>query len=248
MRERRGIIRLTPLLAGLACGSPFALTVPDSPPEFIVVQGVLATIGSTQTLWIERSGFADSALTTLPRPLDPPPARIEVRDTAGGVFVFVRDPENPARFTADFTPVPGRRYDLLVETRERRVTGAVVVPPPIRLVEPAGDTVAVASGDSLRVRWTSGSSRQFAWTVSPLDSTMWGRAPAREFTRDTILTLPGFVFGSSSVLWVLSMDAATWAYFRSSRRPEERTILGNLVGGVGVFGAMTAARVVVQGS
>jgi hypothetical protein len=62
------------------------------------------------------------------------------------------------------------------------------------------------------------------------------------------VALPGFIFGRSSVLWVLAMDAATWAYFHSPLGPEQRVILGNLVGGAGVFGAMTAARIVVYGS
>jgi hypothetical protein len=248
MHERREILRLIPLLAGIACGAPSGLTFQASSSDFVVVQGVLTTTGPTQAIWIEHSRSVDSVLTTAPQPLDPAPRRVEVRDTLGGVFPFAADAENPARFTADFIPGPGRRYDLFVEAGERRVTGTVVVPLPIALVEPAGDTVRVPPGDSLRVRWTSGASRHFAWTASPLDSALWGRAPAREFTHDTVAALPGFIFGRSSVLWVLAMDAATWAYFHSPLGPEQRVILGNLVGGAGVFGAMTAARIVVYGS
>lgn len=247
MHACRGIARLIPLLANIACGVPSGPAFKAASAEFVVVQAVLTTTRPTQVIWIERSRSADSALTMVLTPLTPAPGLIEVRDTLGDVFRFSPDPENPARFTADFTPVPGRRYDLLVEAEARRVTGRVVVPLPVALLEPAGDTVTVSTGDSLRVRWTSGPGSHYAWTVSPLDSALWGRAPAREFTRDTVVALPGFFFGRSSVVWVLSMDSATWAYFQARLGPEQRAILGNVVGGAGVFGAMTAARVVVQG-
>jgi len=81
MRERRGIVRLIPLLAAIACGTPSGPSFHPSSADLIVVQGVLTTAGSTQALWIEHSRSADAALTTALRPLDPPPGRIEARDT-----------------------------------------------------------------------------------------------------------------------------------------------------------------------
>jgi hypothetical protein len=213
----------------------------------VVVQGVLHAQRPQQELWIEWSTAAGDPLTYRPRPLESPPARVQVRDELGNVFPFVADTDDPTRFIADFTPVPGRRYELLVEAGGRSVRGSTVVPGQITIVEPAADTVPHTR--PLRVSWASGASRHVVVYLTPdtvvdaLDYPFpfWIRGDTTVLA-DTLFG--GFFFQRGTVVWVVAVDSVTARLYRLSR--PERGFDGNLTGGVGAFGAMTRDRLVVR--
>lgn len=232
-----------------ACGLPRAVE-PDVRGEVVVVaQALLSTESSTQTIWIERSSSIDSTLGGRLRPLIVAPSLVEVRDTLGGQFVFAQDLTNPARFVASFTPINGRRYDLRIDVDTQTLTASVTVPLPLTLVQPVSDTVVLAAGDSLTAVWTSGSSRHFGWAVTPTDTSLWDR-PTFLFdalTRDSTLSIPSFEFQGTRLFWALAFDATSWAYFHPRESPDRLPVAGNVRGGAGILGAVTADRVVVQG-
>jgi len=243
----RRTVALAVFAAG--CGLPRAVEPNVRGEGFVVVQALLSTESSTQTIWIERSGSIDSTLVGGLRPLTTPPSLVEVRDTSGGQFVFVQDTANPARFVAAFTPINGRRYDLRIDVDTQTLTASVTVPLALILVQPTSDTVVLAAGDSLIAAWTSGSSRHFGWAVTPTDTLSWDR-PTFFFdvlTRDSTLSVPAFEFQGIRLLWVLAFDAQSWAYFHPRGSPDRLPVAGNVRGGFGILGAVTGDRVVVQG-
>jgi hypothetical protein len=237
------------LLGAAAC----ALREVQGPPgkEQVVVQGVLRTEASEQVLWIERSIPAGDPISSELRPLDSPPTRIEVRDATGALFTYQPDPANTARFVTSFTPVSGRRYDLLVEAGTHVIRGSTVVPPPITIVDPAADTViAPPANAGMRVSWASGSS---LWAFVFVAR---GGAPNEVYytdlvQRDTSHLVSGFYFSfhndSTLIVSVLAVDSVTARVidpFRAGNFFD--SFDGNLTGGAGFFGASTADRIVVR--
>src|SRR5258705_4669048 len=123
------------LLAVTACG---LRDVPGPPgQEQVVVQGILNAQRTQQELWIERSTPAGEPIGGAPRPLESPPSRIEIRDTAGNIFFFSADTANPTRFVPTFTPIPGARYDLVIEASCRVIHATAVAPRAIAVLDQA---------------------------------------------------------------------------------------------------------------
>ncbi|HXF94892.1 MAG TPA: DUF4249 family protein [Gemmatimonadales bacterium] len=222
--------------------------------EQVVVQSVLNARATVQVLWIERTVPAGDPVTFGVRPLTEPPARAEVREEGGGVYSFRADTANPARFLAGFTPLPGRRYDLLVEAEGAVVRATTVVPPAVTILAPAADTVDHPRQSPLQVTWASGTSRQVAVYLT-LDTTDVSSYVFPQWVRDdTTAILPGFAFApvppSTRLLWVVAADPVTARVFDPARRPlgpgGEPTLDGNVTGGVGVFGAVTSDRLLVR--
>jgi len=213
------------------------------------VLGVLDAGSARQTIWIERA-FRPGEPLSQPagiRPLPVPPSRVEVREFAGPSFAFVVDSTMPTRFLADFAPLPGRHYELLIEAGGRRLTATAVVPPPVTILAPANDTVDLSA--DLTVAWRSGGSREFAWLMTPGDTgtlvrdhgfATWVRA-------DTAVVLSAFFYRPLTVVWVMATDSVTASVYDIGRRSEDaERIAGNVQGGVGVFGAMTWDRLYVR--
>lgn len=236
---------LVALVATTACA--LADITPPPGEEQVVVQGVLRAQLPQQLLWIERSTVAGDPLTYEPRPLESPPARVEVQDELGSVFPFVVDTGDATRFVAAFTPVPGRRYELLVEADGRSVRGSTVVPGQITIVEPAADTVPYTR--PLRVSWAAGASRHVAVYLTP-DTVGEGVDYAFPFwVRDDTTVVAdtlfgGFFFQRGTVVWVVAADSVTARLSRPSRT--DRGFDGNLTGGAGFFGAVTHDRLFVR--
>jgi uncharacterized protein DUF4249 len=232
-------------VATTACA--LADITPPPGEEQVVVQGVLHAQLPQQVLWIDRSTVAGEPLAYDPRPLESPPARVEVRDDLGTVFRFVADTGDATRFIADFTPVPGRRYELLVEAGGRTVRGSTVVPGQITIVEPAADTVPDTR--PLRVSWASGASRHVAVYLTP-DTVGDAFDYAFPFlVRDDTTVVAdtlfgGFFFQRGTVVSVVAVDSVTARLFRPPSA--ERGFDGNLTGGAGAFGAVTRDRVFVR--
>src|SRR5438046_3894862 len=112
---------------------------PPSTEEQVAVLGVLDAGSARQTIWIERA-FRPGEPLSQPagiRPLPVPPSRVEVREFAGPSFAFVVDSTMPTRFLADFAPLPGRHYELLIEAGGRRPPAPAGVPPPGTIPAPA---------------------------------------------------------------------------------------------------------------
>jgi hypothetical protein len=238
------------LIATLVVASACGLRDVSGPPgkEQIVVQGVLHAQRSEQELWIERSTPAGEPISFEPLPLQPPPSRVEVRDTAGNVFTFVVDPTDPTRFTATFTPLPGARYDLLIEAGGPVVQASAVVPRSIAIVDPSLDTVSAAPNSLLSVAWT-GPRR---WVrVALADSAGGGLGLSLEWVmNDTATQVMMYSYYPRVVVWVLAVDSVTALVadpfsFRSDLGRFGQ-LRGNITGGVGFFGAATSDRVVVN--
>src|SRR5437773_10363590 len=140
---------------------------PPSSEEQVAVLGVLDAGAARQTIWLERAFRPGDPLSQPAgiRPLPVPPSRVEVREFAGPSFAFVVDSAMPTRFLADFAPLPGRHYELLIEAGGRRLTATAVVPPPVTILAPANDTVDLSA--DLTVAWGAGGSRGVAWLVTP---------------------------------------------------------------------------------
>jgi hypothetical protein len=234
------------LLGAAACG----LREVQGPPgeEQVVVQGVLNAQASEQVLWIERTTAAGEPIELDLRPLATPPTRIEVRDSAGTLFSYQRDATNAARFVASFTPVHGRRYELLVEAGPHVLRGSTVVPLPLTIVDPASDTVVTAGDSGLVVSWAAGSS---PWVLVYLSR---GMTPNSAFLptlvrRDTSYFVRGFYFtyDSTIIVSVLAVDSVTARVIDPFRFDGSRDVFaGNLTGGPGFFGATTGDRLVVR--
>jgi hypothetical protein len=242
----RGALIATLLSAG-ACG----LRDVQGPPgiEQVVVQGVLSAQASEQVLWVERTIPAGDSLSFSMRPLASPPTRIEVSDTTGALFTYQPDPANAARFVAAFTPVSGRRYDLVVEAGTDVIRGSTVVPSPLTIVDPATDTVIAPSANGgLQVSWASGTS---PWVLAFVAR---GEAPNDVFLpdlvqRDTSYFVRGFSFASDStiIVSVLAVDSVTARVIDPFRvRNFFDAFNGNLTGGAGFFGAAIGDRLVVR--
>jgi hypothetical protein len=222
----------------------------------IAVQAVLNAGSPRQVVWIER-GFAPGRRLDYPQgpgslALPVPPSRVEVREVGGPVHVFQPDPADAARFLADFTPAPGGRYELLIEASDRTIRGAVVVPDPVVIVEPAADTVDLPV-EELRLAWRPVSTPEFGWLATPPDGTTdpYGFFPAPTWVRADTATVVSrssvFWYRPETVVWVLATDGATARLHDFTRRVSERErLVGNLDGAIGVFGAMTWDRVVVR--
>jgi hypothetical protein len=242
----RAFIATLVLLGAAACG----LREVKGPPgeEQVVVQGVLNAQASEQVLWIERTTPAGDPINFELRPLASPPTRIEVRDSAGTLFSYQPDTANAARFVGAFTPVHGRRYELLVEAGAYVVRGRTVVPTPLTIVDPAADTVAAPVDSGLRVSWASGSS---PWVLVFASR---GGAPDVGFPldlvrRDTSYLVRGFSFFSDSIIVVavLAVDSVTARVTVPFEFDDFRGVFeGNLTGGAGFFGATTGDRLVVR--
>lgn len=225
--------------------------------EQVVVQGVLNERAAEQVLWIERTTPAGDTITFGLNPLAQPPERVEVREEGGAVYGFTPDTGNPARFVATFTPVEGRRYDLLIEAQGAVVRGTTVVPPAITIVEPPADTVSHQRDSEFRVSWASGTSRDVAIYVT-LDTTDFsGYVFAQQWVRnDTAAVIPGWVFPAfppsnpRRLVWVVATDPVTARVFDFEHRPighgGEPILDGNVTGGAGIFGAVTSDRVLLQ--
>ncbi len=242
---RRVAWRALPFLAGsaLSCGD-IQPTAPAA--DQVIVQVVLSTATTEQEMWIERMhAVSGQGIDPGPLPLTAPPTRIEVRNDFGSVYTFVGDSTNSIRFTAAFTPVGGQPYHLLIDVPGRTITGTVVVPGSVQIVEPPTDTLDVGPNDVVLVRWTSPSSRDFAW-IETADST--GSAfPVGSLTQDTSLTIPAGLSVTHPYLWILAMDPATAAFYDAERQGLDRwKVTGNLQGAVGVFGAFTADRLYIR--
>lgn len=243
-----------PTLLVLTSLAGCALRDVPGPPgqEQIVVQGVLSAAASQQVLWIERTIPAGEQVSGEFRPLTVPPNRVEVSDSNGLIVRFQRDSANPARFSAPFTPTPGWRYDLLIEAGTHVITAQTRVPEVITIVDPAADTVTVPR-DSFLVAW-AGPIR----TVRIAYADSAGRAayaPSTWVVADTATQL-GFVAYlpppvSTFQVWVAAVDS-----FTARIRPASSAFApfgdafpitdGNITGGVGLFGAATADRIVVR--
>jgi hypothetical protein len=238
------------LLALAAC----ALRDVPGPPgrEQIVVQGVLNAQASRQVLWIERTIAAGEVVDGAVRPLAVPPSRIEVRDSTGQIVNFQLDSTNTARFTAAFTPTPGWRYDLLIEAGLQVLTASTRVPNLVTIVDPASDTVTMPR-DSFPLTW-SGPIR----TVRVALADTAGRAtfaPSMWVSADTATRLTNVAYVPSSIsaiqVWVVAVDSVT----ARMRQPQSlfgpfgdafTDTPGNVSGGVGFFGAVTADHIVVR--
>lgn len=235
------------LLGASACG----LREVQGPPgkEQVVVQGVLSAQTSEQVLWIERAIPAGDPISYALRPLDTPPTRIEIRDSTGALFTYQPDTTNAARFVASFTPVSGRRYDLLVEAGAHVIRGSTVVPPPLTIVHPASDTVSAPLRNAgMQVSWASGTS---PWVLAFVAR---GGRPNDVFfpelvQRDTSYFVRGFSFDPDSTIIVslLAVDSVTARATDPFRLGDFFPAFeGNLTGGAGFFGASTADRLVVR--
>src|SRR5437773_6318689 len=150
---------------------------PPSSEEQVAVLGVLDAGAARQTIWLERAFRPGDPLSQPAgiRPLPVPPSRVEVREFAGPSFAFVVDSTMPTRFLADFAPLPGRHYELLIEAGGRRLTATAGVPPPVTLLAPANDTGGLSAGPTLA--WRSGRSPAFAWVMTPGGSRTLVREP-----------------------------------------------------------------------
>jgi hypothetical protein len=236
---------LVTLLGVAACGFR---EVPGPPgEEQVVVQGVLSAQASEQVLWIERTTAAGDALTYDLRPLTSPPTRVEVRDSTGAVFSYLPDTTNAARFVAAFTPVHGRRYELLVEAGTHVLRGSTTVPAPLTIVDPAADTVPFPGDSGLRVNWASGSSPWVLIHVLWVDAPLGARGTL--VRRDTTVVLSRFYFyGSAPVtIIVFAVDSVTARVTDPFGFGDfSRGFDGNLTGGPGFFGAATSDRVVAR--
>lgn len=240
------------MLAALVAGCGLReITLPPG-SEQIVVQGVLNARASEQVLWIERTTPAGDPIEYGLRPLAQPPARAEVREEGGEVHRFTPDTGNSARFVALFTPVHGRRYDLVVEAQGAVVRGTTVVPPAITIVDPAADTVSHPRDSELRVSWGSGSSPDVAVYLTADTNDVSGYIFPQWVRDDTVAVIPAFQFSArpAYVVWVVATDPVTARVYAFERRPighgGEPILDGNLTGGAGVFGALTSDRVVVR--
>ena len=237
-------VRLTTGLLALplvACGLS---DVPGPPGAVqIVVQSVLSADASEQVIWIEQTIIAGAPIQGGVRPLDSPPERVEVRDSAGTVFAFQPDPANAARFVASFTPVHRGRYELLVEAGSWVVRGSTVVPAPITIVEPATDTARIVRGSELRVSWASQTS---PWVVVfELRPDGQPVALAQSLTSgDTSYVFPNF-FRDTTIAAVVAVDSVTARVVDPFAAGFGAEFEGNLTGGVGFFGASTGDRLVV---
>jgi hypothetical protein len=234
------------LLGAAACG----LREVQGPPgeEQVVVQGVLSAQASEQVLWIERTIAAGDPISYDLRPLASPPTRVEVRDSTGAVFAYQQDTANAARFVASFTPVHGRRYDLLVEAGTHVLRGSTTVPAPLTIVDPAADTVDVPADSGLRVSWASGSSPWVLIYVMRAGTPQLGYR-ATVVRRDTSFVLPSYYFYDDSALTVsaFAVDSVTARVTDPFGFGDfSRAFDGNLTGGPGFFGASTRDRVVAR--
>lgn len=248
MSTRRGRCGVTIALLFLGVAGACALAdSPIEPPdtETIVVQGVLNAGTSQQTIWIERLILPGEPYPFPETALDPPPTSVVVHDATGPIHVFARDTAAPRRYVADFVPVAGRRYDLVIETGGRRLSATTTVPLPVTIFEPATDTIDIPS-DTQRVAWSHESGRRYAWFVSVPDTTSPGvyfTSDARWVGADNAADIPPWAFPAAraSILWVLATDSVTAALYDSQRMPEGDWTLngGNIRGGVGVFGAVS---------
>ena len=246
-----GLSRFRPasLLAPLvmaACGlSDVRL---PSGEEQLVVQGVLNTQAAEQVLWIERTTPAGEVIEFGLRPLLEPPSRVEVRAEGGDVFTFLADTADPARFVATFTPVHGRRYDLLVEAEGVVLRATTVVPPGITIVAPAADTVSHPRDADFPVAWASGTSRHVAVYVTR-DTIDVSRYVFPEWVRDdTTAVMRSFFFSPSMMhlVWVVAADSVTARLYAAPVDDGPRFHEGNVAGGAGLFGAITTDRVLVR--
>ncbi|HEV8383099.1 MAG TPA: DUF4249 family protein [Gemmatimonadales bacterium] len=237
---------LTTLVVATACG----LRDVSGPPgrEQVVVQGILNAQRAEQELWIERSTPAGEPIGGDPLPLQPPPSRVEVRDTAGNVFSFSADTANPRRFVATFTPVAGARYDLLIEVGSRVVQATAVVPRTIAIVDPALDSVIAAPNSLLSVAWT-GPNRWVRVAAVVPDSQTFDVLPqwVMNDTTAQVMIYPSY---PRVVVWVLAVDSVTAraadpAGFRGDFEPFGQ-FRGNITGGTGFFGAATSDHVIVR--
>ncbi len=235
------------VIGAVACG---LRDVPGPPgQEQIVVQGVLSAQRAEQILWIERTIPAGEPVGGELRPLATPPARIEVHDSAGTVFTFQPDAGNPARFVAAFTPVPGVRYDLLLEAGPHVLRAVTRVPDPVTIVEPVPDTVVLTRGLPLTVRW-AGPIRPVRFMYSDtvgapiFFSGTWVEGDTVTSASTAYISAPTFL------LWVGSFDSVTARigdpYSNRLDFGLERQFRGNVTGGVGFFGAATSDHVVVR--
>lgn len=232
------------LLAAAACG----LREVKGPPgeEEVVVQGVLSAQASEQVLWIERTTAAGDPITRDLRPLASPPTRVEVRDSTGAVFSYLPDTANATRFVAAFTPVHGRRYDLLVEAGTHVLRGSTTVPAPLTIVDPAADTVPSPGDSGLRVSWASGSSPWVLIHVSNIDAPLGARA-AMVWRDTTVVVSRYYFYGTAVTVTVFAVDSVTARVTDPfGFRDFSRGFDGNLTGGPGFFGAATSDRVVAR--
>jgi hypothetical protein len=219
----------------------------------IVVLSVLNAGASRQAIWVERLIRPDEPFYGLPRgslALDPAPSRVEVSAAGGAVHAFARDSATPARYSADFIPVAGRRYDLLVEVAGRHITGTTTVPLPVSILEPAGDTIDVPP-TTQRVMWSREPTRHYAWLVTTGDSgAPYFLSPTLIWVgTDSVVDVPSFAFPPTggSTLWVLAADSVTAALYDYERTARRNGFAGgNLIGAVGVFGAFAWDQVAVR--
>jgi hypothetical protein len=235
------------LLTVTACG---LRDVPGPPgQEQVVVQCVLNAQRTQQELWIERSTPAGEPIGGAPRPLESQPSRIEIRDTAGNIFSFSADTANPARFVATFTPIPGARYDLVIDVSGRVIQATAVVPRAIVIVDPAQDTVSGVSSPFVSVTWTG--PNRWVRVASIPDSAGAEFGLFRQWVmNDTIAQVPMDPSYPRVVVWVLAVDsvsarAADPGAFQGELNPFGQ-FRGNITGGVGFFGAATSDRLVVR--
>jgi len=235
------------LLGVAACG---LRDVPGPPgQEQVVVQGILNAQRTQQELWIERSTPAGEPIGGDQRPLESPPSRIEIRDTAGNIFSFSADAANPARFVSTFTPIPGARYDLVIEASGRVIQATAVVPRAIVIVDPAQDTVSGVASPFVNVTWT-GPNRWVRVSSIP-DSASAEFGLFRQWVmNDTIAQVPMDPSYPRVLVWVVAVDsvsarAADPGAFQGELNPFGQ-FRGNITGGVGFFGAATSDRLVVR--
>jgi len=235
------------LLGVAACG---LRDVPGPPgQEQVVVQGILNAQRTQQELWIERSTPAGEPIGGAPLPLESPPSRIEIRDTAGNVFNFSGDTANPTRFVATFTPTPGARYDLVIEAGGRVIQATAVVPRAIVIVDPAQDTLSGVASPFVSVAWTG--PNRWVRVTSILDSARAEYTLFRQWVmNDTMARVTMNPSYPRVVIWVLAVDsvsarAADPGSFQGELNPFGQ-FRGNITGGVGFFGAATSDRLVVR--
>jgi len=230
------------LLCAVACG----LRDVQGPPgeEQVVVQGVLNAQFSEQVLWIERTIPAGDPLQSGLRPLAVPPSRVEVRDSTGAVFPFHVDAANAARFVAVFTPIPGHRYDLLVEAGPIELTATTRVPDAVTIVDPAADTVMIARNVTLPVKW-AGPPRLMRVAFVNIDGISYPQWVSADTAANVLLPA-----ARTSTVWVLAVDSATVKFldpFVPLVDPSlSGQLRGNINGGAGVFTAVASDHVVVQ--
>ncbi|HKV69849.1 MAG TPA: hypothetical protein VJN62_01270 [Gemmatimonadales bacterium] len=204
-------------MAALVCWACEA-DIPAGPDSQVpVVQALLVLGDSTQTAWVEWRLPADSTATSDVRPVPPALVQLWLIRPAGDSVPLGPVAGTPGKFDAISAVTAGGTYLLHGTVAGRPVAGITVVPGPLDIRAPVGDTVSIGAACYVfcpfPYRWFAAGTDAYWLTQTAVGPPRLLPPYAPAVTSDTAGVLQLLRVADTMKVFIYALDAHAAAFF-----------------------------------